>query len=114
MMGNLTNPVGLLLIGSEGAMAIFGILGMVGTGLVIAGTRLATGALLMLVGAVGTTVSTAAYPLLLSIIMAPVVEATGTPVDYPDAGYYVISLAPALALLVGAALALLARSRSRN
>ena len=55
MMGDLTNPVGLLLIGSEGAMAIFGILGMVGTGLVIAGTRFVTGALLMLVGAVGTT-----------------------------------------------------------
>jgi hypothetical protein len=28
-----------------------------------------------------------AYPLLLSIIMAWLVEATGTPVDYPNAGY---------------------------
>jgi len=44
-------------------------------------------------------------PLLLSIIMAFLVEATGTPVDYPDAGYYVVSLAPALTLIVGAALA---------
>ncbi|MDQ3999621.1 MAG: hypothetical protein M3283_01170 [Actinomycetota bacterium] len=46
--------------------------------------------------------------------MAVLVEATGTPVDYPDAGYYVVSLAPALALLVGAALAFPAHGRSRN
>ena len=61
----------------------------------------------MLVGAVGVAVSVASYPLLLSVLMAPIANATGRPVDYPSAGYYVISLAPALALLV-------ARIRLRN
>ncbi len=67
-----------------------------------------------MLGAWWDAVSTAAYPLLLSSIMAVLVEATGIPVDYPDAGYYVVSLAPALALLVGAALAFPAHGRSRN
>ena len=79
--------------------------------------------LLMLIGATGVAASTADYPLLLSVIMAPVGrrrsggagrEATGEPVDYPDAGYDIVSLAPTVALLVGAALAFLARSRSRR
>jgi hypothetical protein len=42
MVGDLTNTVGLLLIASEDAMASFVILGMIGTGLIIAGTRLVT------------------------------------------------------------------------
>jgi hypothetical protein len=44
MVGDLTNTVGLLLIGSEDVMASFVILGIIGTGLIIAGTRLVTGA----------------------------------------------------------------------
>lgn len=68
----------------------------------------------MLVGAVGVAVSVASYPPLLSVLMAPIANAPGRPVDYPSAGYYVISLAPALALLVAAALAFLTRSRLRN
>lgn len=108
-MGDLTNGVSLLLIGTAGATTVFSVLGMVGVGLVFAGTRLRAGASLMLIGAVGAT---AAYPLLLSVIMAPLVNATGIPTDYPDAGYYAISLAPALALLVGAALAFFARGGS--
>jgi hypothetical protein len=44
IVGDLTNTVGLLLIGSEDVMASFVILGMIGTGLIVAGTRLVTGA----------------------------------------------------------------------
>jgi hypothetical protein len=94
MRGDLTHPVGLLLIGSEGAAVIFSILGMVGVGLIRAGMRLKAGALLMLIGATGVAASTADYPLLLSVIMAPLVEATVDPVDYPDPGYDIASLAP--------------------
>ncbi len=86
MMDDLTNRVSLLLIGTEGATAIFSILGLVGAGRLLAGTRLGTGTLLMLVGAVGVVVSVATYPLLLSVLMAPIVNATGRPVDYPSAG----------------------------
>ncbi len=42
MVGDLTNTVGLLLISSEDVMASFVILGIIGTGLIIAGTRLVT------------------------------------------------------------------------
>ena len=93
---------------------IFSILGMVGVGLIRAGISLKAGALLMLIGATGVAASTAEYALMLSIIMASVVEATGEPGDYPDAGYDIASLAPTVALLVGAALAFLARGRSRR
>ena len=44
MVGDLTNTVGLLLIGSEDVMASFVILGMIGTGLTLAGPRLVPGA----------------------------------------------------------------------
>jgi hypothetical protein len=101
MRGDLTHPVGLLLIGSEGAAVIFSILGMVGVGLIRAGMRLKAGALLMLIGATGVAASTADYPLVSSITMASIVEATVDPVDYPDPGYDIASLAPTVALLVG-------------
>jgi hypothetical protein len=108
----------VFLSGSKGAAVIFSILGMVGVGLILAGMSLKAGVLLMLIGATGVAASTADYPLLLSVIMAPVGsagrEATGEPVDYPEAGYDIVSLAPTVALLVGAALAFLARSRSRR
>jgi hypothetical protein len=114
MRGDLTHPVGLLLIGSEGAAVIFSTLGMVGVGLIRAGMRLKAGALLMLIGATGVAASTADYPLLLSVIMAPLVEATVDPVDYPDPRLRHRLARPTVALLVGAALAFLARGRSRR
>lgn len=114
MMGDLTNSVSLLLIGTAGTIAVFSTLGKVGAGLVFAGARLRAGALLLLIGALGVAAATAAYPLLLSVIMAPVVNATGIPTDYPDADYYAVSLAPAVALLIGATLAFFARGGSED
>jgi hypothetical protein len=111
MMTELANSVSLLLIVYDDATALFSILGMVGAGFILASTRLRIGALLMLVGALVVQNAPAAYPLLLSVVMAPIVNATGIPVPYPGAGYYVISLAPALGLLVGAVLSFVARPR---
>ena len=57
----------------------------------------------------------AIYPLLLSILMAPIENAAGASVGpsvYPGAGHYIRWLAPALALLVGAVLAFVAHRRS--
>ena len=68
-------------MGSESTTAIFGLLGMVGTGLVLAGRRL--GAWLLLTGGADVFASTLAYPLYLPVVMAPVVEAMGKPVDIP-------------------------------
>ena len=73
MMTELANSVSLLLIVYNGATAIFSILGMVGAGFILASTRLRIGALLMLVGALVVQNATAAYPLLLSVVMAPIV-----------------------------------------
>lgn len=68
MMEDPANRVFLFLIGAEGATAIFSIPGLVGAGLLLAGTRLGAGTLLMLVGAVSVAVSVAGYPLLLSVL----------------------------------------------
>ena len=77
MMGRGINAVSLLQIGSEVATAISGMLGLVGAGLVVAGTRTGAGASLMLVGAVGVAATVAVYTLLLSILMAPIENAAG-------------------------------------
>jgi len=69
----------------------------------------------MLVGAVGVAATVAVYTVLLSILMAPIENAAGASVGpnvYPGAGHYIGWLAPALALLIGAVLAFVARRRS--
>ena len=57
-----------------------------------------------------------ASTLLLAVVAAPVANIEGRPGSYyyPGAIYYVVWLAPRLALLVAAALAFLARRRSSS
>ena len=109
------NPYLNLALGTEGATAIFSTLGMVGVGIVIAG-KLRVGAWLMLVCAVGVVASAVAHTLLLAMVMAPVANIEGRSVSYyyPGVIYYVVWLAPGLALLAAAALAFLARRRSSS
>ena len=99
-----------LVLGTEGATAISSALGLAGAGLAAASKRVA-GASLMLVGAVGVAASAAAHALLLAVVMAPVANFEGRPVEeyYPSILYYAVWLIPVPLLLVAAALAFFAR-----
>lgn len=104
----------LVLWGStEGGAAISCVLGMIGAGLVIAG-RLRTGAWLMLAGAMGVVASAYTYILLQPVAMGPAFEPYLSPGLLPARPWHVQALFPVPPLLVGAALAFLARSRSRS
>lgn len=96
-----------LVVGTEGATAFFCILGGAGVSLVISGRRSRLGAVLMLIGAAGVTISIAVYGTTLPRLV---------PIDptYASPLYYVVSLIPAAALLIGAALALFTHRPSRS
>ncbi len=109
---DMFSPFNFLAISSDGAVAIFCILGATGAGLVLTGRRARAGILLMPLGAAGVTVTAVAYGLLPLTQPSAVQAALGV---FPtDLGFYVVWLFPILPLLVGAALAFLARRRSSS
>ncbi len=78
-----SHAVTLLLVGSGSTNAIFSLLGIVGTGLVLASRRLR--AWLLVTGGAGVVTSTLVYPLYLPVVMAPVIAATGNQSIVPAA-----------------------------
>jgi hypothetical protein len=107
--GYQPSPYMNIMLGSEGATLICGMLGMVGVGLAVAG-RLRTGTLLMVLSAVGVAGAVAAYAYLIPVVTRPMAEYLGESAVrmYPTAVYYVW-LAPVPLLLVATALTFFAR-----
>ncbi len=103
----------LLWGGTEGAAAVFCLLGIAGAGFAIA-NRPRTGAWLMLAGAVGVVASAYAYILLQPVAMGPAFEPYLSPGLLPVRQWHVQALFPVPPLLVGAALAFLDLRRSRS
>ncbi len=105
------SPYMNVMLGSEGATLICGMLGMVGAGLAVAG-RLRAGALLMAASAVGVAGAVAAYAYLIPVVTRPMAEYLGESAVgmYPTVVYYVW-LVPVPLLLVASALAFFARRR---
>jgi len=98
---------------TEGSAAIFCLLGIAGAFFAIA-DQAQTGVWLMLAGAVGVVASAYAYILLQPVAMGAAFEPYNSPGLLPVGQWHVQALFPVLPLLIGAALAFLARRRSRS
>lgn len=107
------SPFLLLWGGTEGAAAVFCLLGIAGAGFAIA-RRPRTGAWLVLVGAVGATASAYAYILLQPVAMGPAFEPYLSPGLLPVRRWHALALFPVPPLLLGAALAFLASGTPGN
>jgi hypothetical protein len=100
----------LLWGGTELGIAVSCALGVAGAGFALAGRRYVA-AYLMLVGAVGVCASTEVYVLLQPAATGPAFEPYLSPGLVPDSAWHAVQLFPVPLLLVGAALASLARER---
>ncbi len=116
LMGDFPNIVDMALIGTEAAGLLFSAAGMAGAGLLLARRRRRTGVFLMLVAAAGIAVVFAVQPFLVNAAGAlGIPERLQAEPGLPPAGFLAASFAPAVALLLGAALALMAmRRRTRS
>jgi hypothetical protein len=103
------DPVDFLVIGTEGLAVASCILGVTGSGFVLAG-RPRPAVLFLLAGAVGVTVAAVIFGLLWSSTQPPDVR-SAAPSPFAELGFYLRWLFPAPFLLVGAALASLVRNR---